>query len=99
MNDIIVTDHALVRWLERAHDLDVEQLKAKMAEMARPFIEARVAEAEIGGLWFVFDDKKNHHCQAAAHRAAAAFQARPQIPERHGQAWRQAALEGGAATA
>lgn len=53
-----VTDHALVRWLERAHDIDMEHFRAEMAALAQPFVDLKVKNAEIGGLWFVFDDNR-----------------------------------------
>lgn len=58
MNDILVTDHALLRWLERAHDLDIEEMRQRLAKIAQPYADLRVAEAEIGGLYFVFRDDK-----------------------------------------
>jgi len=50
-----ISDHALVRWLERAHDIDMEDFRSKLAVLAQPFFDARLKHAEIGGFWFVFD--------------------------------------------
>lgn len=50
-----VSDHALVRWLERAHDIDMDDFRSRLAAIAEPYAAARVKHAEIGGLWFVFE--------------------------------------------
>ena len=50
-----ISDHALVRWLERCHGLDVEGFRAQLAALAEPFVAARVKHAPVGGLWLVFD--------------------------------------------
>lgn len=51
----VITDHALVRWLERACGQDMEAFRARLAEIAQPCVDARVMHAEIGGVWFVFN--------------------------------------------
>lgn len=51
-----ISDHALVRWLERAHDIDLNEFRQKLAALAQPFLDARLKHAEVGGLWFVFDN-------------------------------------------
>lgn len=58
MTKTIVTDHALVRWLERAHDIDMNHFRGLLAEIAEPFARAGVMHAEVGGLWLVFDGRK-----------------------------------------
>ena len=50
-----ISDHALVRWIERAHGIDTESFRETLAEVAAPYAALRVKYAEIGGLWFVFD--------------------------------------------
>ena len=50
-----VSDHALVRWLERAHDIDMENFRSRLVAIAAPYAAARVKHVEIGGLWFVFE--------------------------------------------
>lgn len=58
MITVKVTDHALVRWLQRAHDIDMEDMRAKLAAIAQPYVDAAVKHAEIGGLWFIFEDDR-----------------------------------------
>jgi hypothetical protein len=50
-----ISDHALVRWIERAHDVNIEAFREMLAEIAEPYAALRVKHVEIGGLWFVFD--------------------------------------------
>ncbi|MBZ9706103.1 hypothetical protein LB543_05135 [Mesorhizobium sp. ESP7-2] len=50
-----ITDHALVRWLERAHGIDMEDFRRKLAVLAAPYAALKVAHVEIGGVWFVFN--------------------------------------------
>lgn len=54
---IRITDHALLRWLERAHDIDVEFFRNKMAELVAPYERMPPKQVEIGGVWFVFADR------------------------------------------
>ena len=53
-DDIIITDHALVRWLERDEGVDFEPLRAKLREMVRgkvnPTMEHAVVVTEEGTL-------------------------------------------------
>lgn len=58
MTQIIITDRALIRWLERMHGIDMEAHRAKLAEVARPFAKIGAMHAEVGGLWLVFDGPK-----------------------------------------
>lgn len=50
-----ITDHALVRWLERAHDIDMEHFRAELTKLAEPYARLKVQHVEVGGVWFVFD--------------------------------------------
>jgi len=52
---VTITDHALVRWLERARGIDMEELRAALAEIAQPYADACVKHAPVDGVWFVFD--------------------------------------------
>lgn len=54
---IRITDHALLRWLERAHDIDVEFFRNKLAELVEPHANLPPKRVEIGGLWFIFNGK------------------------------------------
>jgi hypothetical protein len=51
-----VSDHALVRWLQRAYDLDVEAYRAELAELCRPLHAAGAASGQVAnGLHVVMD--------------------------------------------
>lgn len=58
MTKVHVSDHALVRWLERAHDIDMEWMRDRLAEIAQPYADMKVQHAFVGGVWFVFRDDK-----------------------------------------
>lgn len=49
-----ISDHALVRWLERAHDIDMEHFRGLLEKLAEPYAKLKVAHVEVGGVWFVF---------------------------------------------
>jgi hypothetical protein len=51
-----ITDHALIRWLDRAHGIDMEDMRARLAELAQPYAAAAVKHAFVGGVWFVFEN-------------------------------------------
>lgn len=53
-----ITDHALVRWLERARGIDMEELREVLSDLAQPFVDVRAKHAECDGVWFVFDGEK-----------------------------------------
>jgi len=53
-----ITDHALVRWLEREHNIDMEAARETLAGIAQPFADLAVANAQVGDLWFVFQTDK-----------------------------------------
>ena len=53
-----VTDHALIRWLDRVRGVPMEQLRAELAALVEPYRKLHVAHAEIGGFWFIFQDGK-----------------------------------------
>lgn len=55
MKRVQVTDHALVRWLERARGIEMEELRKTLAELAQPYVDLGVRHAEIDGVWAVFD--------------------------------------------
>lgn len=54
----IVTDHALIRYLERVQGLDMEWFRNHVHEIVEPYVKARVANVEIGGFWFIFRNGK-----------------------------------------
>lgn len=58
MTKVFISDHALLRWLERVHDIDVEHHRSIMEKLAQPFVDVRAFTAEIGGVWFRFADHR-----------------------------------------
>lgn len=58
MTEVIITDHALVRWLERARGIDLELLRKQLAEIAQPYVDLKVKHACVGGVWLVFHENK-----------------------------------------
>ena len=55
---VTVTDHALVRWLERVEGLDIEKARAQIALLAEPAVSAGASGAMIGDVWFVLAGPK-----------------------------------------
>lgn len=55
MKQVHVTDHALVRWLERSRGIDMELLRSQLAELAQPCVDAGVKHAPLDDLWLIFD--------------------------------------------
>lgn len=58
MTKVQISDHALVRWLERVQGLDMEAHRARLAEIAQPYADMKVKHAFVGGVWLVFHDDK-----------------------------------------
>lgn len=50
---VIVTDHALVRWLERKHGIDMEGYRRILAAEVAPFVGT--SSVIIDGLSYAFD--------------------------------------------
>lgn len=50
-----ITDHALVRWLERVHGFDMDKFRGDLATVAAPYAAAKVKHAEVGGVCLVFE--------------------------------------------
>ncbi len=55
-NRLKVTDHAVLRYLERVQGIDIPKVRETIREMAQPYNDACVKQAEIGGWWFIFDN-------------------------------------------
>lgn len=53
-----VTDHALVRYLERILGIDMEAHRAEIAALAQPFADLKTKHAPIDGGWLVFEGEK-----------------------------------------
>ena len=52
---ILVTDHAVVRWLERRNGLDLEGVRAQIEEEARPHVGAKARVPLGDGLVMLLD--------------------------------------------
>jgi hypothetical protein len=47
-----VTDHALVRWLERGHGMDMEFFREQLRQQVQPMIDAKASGGYLPcGLW------------------------------------------------
>lgn len=56
MTDAVrITDHALLRWLQRVHGFDMDAYRDQLAIVATPFAAAKVKHAEVGGVCLVFE--------------------------------------------
>ncbi|MCW4115642.1 hypothetical protein NPA31_011775 [Aurantimonas sp. MSK8Z-1] len=53
-----VTDHALVRYLERVHGVDMDAFREELAALAQPFVDARVSCAPVGAVWLRIEDNR-----------------------------------------
>jgi hypothetical protein len=58
MKKVVVTDHALIRWLQRARGIDMEGLRDALAEIAQPHVDAGVHTVCQDGLWFRYSGEK-----------------------------------------
>lgn len=52
MKHVAVTDHAVVRYLERALGLDVEAVRTEIARAVKRGIAEGASGVRVGGLWF-----------------------------------------------
>ncbi|SEG64445.1 hypothetical protein [Bosea lathyri] len=55
MVSVRVTDHALVRWLERHHGLDTEAFRQELADLAQPFADVKARNGKVGNLYLIMD--------------------------------------------
>lgn len=54
-----ISDHALVRWLERHHGLDVERFRQELLDIAKPALDIGASVAPLpGGLYLLIQDGK-----------------------------------------
>lgn len=58
MRKVVVTDHALIRWLQRARGIDMEGLRDALAEIAQPHVDAGVRTICQDGLWFRYENER-----------------------------------------
>jgi hypothetical protein len=49
-----ITDHALIRWLERVHAVPMEDLRARLADQVRNWAETGAKRVRKGPVMFVF---------------------------------------------
>ena len=56
MKLIEVTDHALVRWMDREYDIDMERLRRKLAEKVHDAYAAGASSVVIDELRYVMRD-------------------------------------------
>lgn len=52
---VIVSDHALVRYLERVHGIDMDFFQRACANECEEAVAMGARAAKIGGHWFLFD--------------------------------------------
>jgi hypothetical protein len=52
----IVSDHALIRWLERAHGMDMQSFRRQLADRVRGAAQAGATSIVIDGFTFVLKD-------------------------------------------
>lgn len=58
VKNMFVTDHALLRWLERAHGVDVEMFRRKLMDEIAPFARPGIYREIVNGLEYRFDGVK-----------------------------------------
>lgn len=51
---VIVSDHALLRWMERRHGIAIETFRADLEAKARPLAMAGAAGGWVDGFYVVF---------------------------------------------
>ena len=54
--DAVISDHAVVRYLERAYGLDVDAIRAEMAQSLKPAIEFGASVVQTHGVRLVLRD-------------------------------------------
>lgn len=55
--EIVVTDHALVRYLERVHGVDIEAVRAEVAALVRPAYERGMVYFQTDDLIFALSGR------------------------------------------
>ena len=53
---IRISDHALLRWIERQYGLDVEKYRSELQTLLLPHVTTRPKYAPVADLWAVFDN-------------------------------------------
>lgn len=57
MTDIIVTDHAVLRYIERVHGVDVDQLRAIIAGIVKEAAEAGATRYSVDGFTYAISHR------------------------------------------
>lgn len=52
----IVTDHAVIRWMERKMGLDIESIRDEIESHAMPAIKAGALSVVVGKVRLIFED-------------------------------------------
>lgn len=55
---VTVSDHAVVRWLERARGFDVDAIRAEIARICLPAAEVGCRKLSVGGLTYMLEGFK-----------------------------------------
>jgi len=58
MTKVHISDHALLRWMERVQGVNVALVRDQLEKVAQPFVDAKVKHAFAGGVWLVFHDDR-----------------------------------------
>lgn len=53
MKPLTVSDHALVRWIERGHGIDLEDVREELAGALRSHHDMGCSNIPVGGMWAV----------------------------------------------
>lgn len=48
-----ITDHALLRWIERVHGVDIEAMRQEVLRACEPGLQSRAHAFPVGALWAV----------------------------------------------
>lgn len=52
---VVVSDHALLRWLERHHGISLEDVRKELADKVKPFYDVKAKHFPIDDVWIVMD--------------------------------------------
>lgn len=69
--EIIVTDHAIIRWLERAMGVDMEFARRAIREAVQEAIDAGAASLTVHGVTYCMTDNRVTTVRNAATRSVA----------------------------
>ena len=55
---ISVSDHAVLRWLERVHEIDIEFFRNQIRNIVGPPMKVKATSITVDGFCYVFDPEK-----------------------------------------